>query len=415
MPGVRKPAVVAAAIAVLGCLAVAMVGLPGVNRPADASTASITATAAGPTATSPSPPTSTPRPTPTAAPTRVPGVIFQGSVGQATWSPSRNEVAVGAYEAPDWYTYVLDLDGHQLDKIRSDYLTWMDGDAYVAMRRGQGPQPDVLFSGHVGSADREQLPSGTLAAVGAGERIALTLFEDYADPGAKFIIRTAAGWSRPLPGVPMVFSPDGSLLAVEREPPNAAALSAAGNYTPIATALDVIDSGTGKVVARAAGALWPKQFQAAFSPDGRFVAFCKKSAARPPVGVLGLMEIATGHTWAIETQPAAVDWSDASHLRIRVYGAVPAAPRGLPVDVRMEPQPATGASATSRQGWVATWGLPDWNRLLIDKNGAQVTIDFPRQPRSASWSPDGTQLMVTWGFPADPGRGTAGFVSILRP
>ncbi len=415
------------AVSVMALLAlVAAIGFFGPDRvsrvpaPADASappSASPTATFRAATLTTPSP---TPVPTP------APGSLFVGNVEWVDWSPGGVEFAVTCLE-PHVFTYVLDRQGNRLDRIRADDFRWLTADSYISVviPPGDDWRERRMFFGRVGDVRQDWLPSGSgIRVTGPGERVAITTL----DPGVtseSFQIWSPRGLLPARPGLPVAFSPEGSRLAVVLEPVGYSMRSAVQTATDKAT-IQIQDTDTGRVLATAAGFSLPLTSGAAFSPDGRYLAFQKTPGAEAP-GRLGLLDASGGKLWTIPAPTAGgFDWSDATHLSVRTEQGTSAKPAELPVHVQFV-APAwilgpdtTNAVDTSSRGWVAS-ARRGGDSLTVDKNGSTVELSFKGGVENLRWSPDGSELLVVWGVHLLPAQGGGGyaevgqFVSLVRP
>jgi len=356
---------------------------------------------------------------PTASPSWPGGVVFEGNPSNAAWSRDGEWIEIGSYDGGYAYAYVLDAGGRQVDKVRCGQFDWLDGGAYVAGSGETEPAPRRLFAGRVGSSVQQDLPAqDRVALIGRGSRVALE-GDATDDKGEAFTIWTPTGTHGPFYGRPLAFSPDGSLLAVVVDPPNWSELLTGNLKSPIGSVLNVIEADSGHVVATDGAALWPGTYGSIeFSPDGRYVVYPRKPGDSAPTSI-GLMSVPSGRKWSMDGPVADLPvWKDATHLVIQTNESHGSVPAGLPVDVAYESlSPSAGTTAVSVRGWVATWNLPDWNSVQIDKDGSRNTLTFSGAVESAAWSPDGTQLLVLWGLSTVPGPNyrTSRCVSLLRP
>jgi hypothetical protein len=364
---------------------------PGLNSPLASSTGTPNAT-------------STPPPMPTVEPTLAlaPGVIFHGSVQSATWSPGGTEIAVtvgGSGDRP--YVTILDTAGKQIDRLDAWDFAWVDDRTYVAIDKGAGPAATTnsAFVGHVGSSTREPIPGdfGVLVA-GDGGAVALTLNETASN---HYRIWSRSGLSAPRDGVPIAFSPDGSLLAVVHYP----VACCAGGPSPEPTrapgppTLDVAMVDTGASVATNPNVAWAYGAYLAFSPDSRRIAFLMNLKTGPRLEGVGVMDIASRKLWVIAPDPKSEYsfgtplWTDSEHLILE--GPTAPLPAGIPVSVAFSSKYVSSVFS-SPVGRTATLP-PDSKTVVVGSGSSSKTYDLPDVGNWAEWSPDGSRLLVACG------------------
>jgi Tol biopolymer transport system component len=347
-------------------------------------------------------------------------VIFEGSLRvDAAWSPKGTRIAVVAGASGEVPTVsIIDPKGRVQDHFEAADFAWLDDDTYIAINGTSGLSGDggfTTFTGVVGSSARQTIPGSYWQIVaGPAGAVALKLNETGGD---QYVIWGQSSVSSPRDGVPVAFSPDGSLLAVVHYPRACCAGSPSPEPTeaPGPTTLDIVRTDTGESVRVTGDVNWGYGLPVDFSPDGRTVAYRIDRATGPEE--VGILDIATGEVWTLPGQPdvvadSAIAWIDSSHLAVRSVFATHTAPAGLKIAVSYLPTDVA-AMAVSSRGDVATArnGSP---QIVIDRGGQQRTLDLPGtfDAVGLKWSPDGSTLMVAC---TSFVRGTPGQVVVLSP
>jgi hypothetical protein len=325
------------------------------------------------------------------------GVIFVGPVQSVAWSPGGTRVAIaaGASGYPI-YARILDTDGRTIETVDASWFGWIDDGSYVAI---SSAAPAVTFVGHVGSTARETIPGQYAVSSVAGPAGSVALAIEEAGVN-EYVIWTAAGLSAPRDGVPVGFSPDGTMLAVVHYPRDCCAgvPSPEPSKAPGPTTLDIVRTDTGNSVRSTKDIVFAYGLPVSFSPDGRMIAFRRDVAGSSED--LGILDTATGKVWAVQSggldivPQHTLVWLDNTHLDLRSSGLAGTAPAGFNVVVTYWPSDVAARSVSSR-GDVATTRTGT-TRIEIETGGKQVTRDLPAMFDSVQllWSPDGSTLLV---------------------
>ena len=412
----------AAASLVVGCNG-------AVASPAPTTMASSSASAVSPSFAGPGGSILAPGPSPITSPSLSvepsasypPGVIFEGAAfgGNVAWSPKGTRVAVlseASGAAPR--ASIIDLTGRVEDDFEAFDFAWLDEDTYIATKGINDPygaDAFATFTGSVGSAARPSIPGNYWQIVaGPAGVVALKLNETGSD---RYVIWSRSGVSSPRDGVPVAFSPDGSLLGVVHYPRACCAglPSPEPTKAPGPTTLDIVRTDTGKSVRVTGDVMWGYGLPVVFSPDGRTVAYRLDYATGPEE--VGILDIATGRVWALpgqaDTSPDEVlAWTDSTHLAVGSSNSVHTTPAGLKVTIKYWPADVT-AMAVSSRGDVATTRKGS-KEIVVDRGGQQRSLDLPGTFAAVglTWSPDGSTLMAVC---SSFDGGVPGQVVVLRP
>lgn len=332
-----------------------------------------------------------------ATPTLLPGSLFSGPVQSVAWSPAGTMVAItegASGSSPD--VKILTLDGTTVDTISAGSLGWIDDDTYVAA------DASGVFVGRVGSTIRQTIPGDYVASIPASTAGAVALELNVTGSNQYVIWSAVTGLSAPRDGVPVEFSPDGTLLAVVHYPRGCCAglPSPEPTKAPGPTTLDIVRTDTGKSVRSTGDVSWAYGLPVAFSPDSRMIAFRQEPADSTQLENLGLLDIATGKVWAVQTvgldivPQHTLAWLDSTHLDLRSSGPSGPEPAGLGVVVSHWPSDVIAMSPSSR-GDVATVETGP-NQVVIRGGGREIIRDLPGTFDSVQllWSPDGSALLV---------------------
>ena len=369
-----------------------------------------------PTATAtvavPTPTVAVPTPTrPLASGSAWPQVLLTGQVQHVAWSPGGTKVAVieGGSGDPSEVA-IMGVDGSTIQTVNAWDVAWIDDSSYVTISGG----PGEIFVGHVGSSAVEKMPgyvsiSGSIVAGPAGA-IALPLQEIGSN---HYAVWGAAGLSDPRDGVPVAFSPDGTLLAVVHYPRACCdgPPSPEPSKAPGPTTLDIVRTGTGESVRVTADVSWGYGALVSFSPDGRLVAFRMDPKDQESLERVGVLDVGSGKVWVLDAGTVwSLAWTDDSHLLILSQSPATGTPAGIPVTISYAPQDVDEIAVSSR-GDVA---MPrhDASQVLINRAGTQETIDLPGTRHFLIWSPDGSALIAIC---ADNTSQTPDEVVLIRP
>ena len=382
--------------------------------------------AVGPAATSTTPaepvatraPTLPPTPTrttsatvvPTASPTATASGLSQKTILDSgpdrgakqaesiSWSPSGTYVAVtlGA-SGKQADVHILRSDGTPVETVTAWDLAWIDDSTYVGTDSGAGSTDAMLhtFVGHVGSPARTDLPevAATCRILGGG-RGAIALMTNAAC--TQYVIWTPNGLSPQRSGEPVVFSPDGSLVAVVHDPtPGFDGALVAPSPGPEAT-LDIVRTSTGESVARAGKVAWYYGTTIIFSPDGKRVAYLMRMPERPSADGFGILDIASGKVSVLDAGLGPVrGWLADDRLLVASQTPGAPAPKGLAVTAL---NGAADTVAVSSSGRVASGLSSDQSTesstLALDFGAEHQTLELPGFPGLLVWSPDGSKLLV---------------------
>jgi WD40-like Beta Propeller Repeat len=410
----RRPlgAMLAAAVIVL---AAALVIGPGMWLSA-VGPAGTTATPPGPVATwAPTlPPTSTPTASATVVPTATPLVTASGlsqktildsgpdlgakQAQSISWSPSGTYIAVtlGASGKQD-DVHILRSDGTPVETVTAWDLAWIDDSTYVGTDSGAGSTDAMLhtFVGHVGSSARTDLPEvAANCRILGGGRGAIALMTNAAC--TQYVIWTPKGLSAERSGEPVVFSPDGSLLAVVHDPtPGADGALVAPSPGPEAT-LDIVRTSTGESVARAGKVAWYYDTTIIFSPDGKRVAYLIRMPERPSGEGFGILDIASGTVSVLDAGLGPVrGWLADDRLLVASQTPGAPAPKGLAVTALRGAADTVAVSSTGRiASGLSTDQSTESSTLALDFGAQHQTLELPGYPGLLVWSPDGSKLLV---------------------
>jgi hypothetical protein len=402
------------------------------NRPAVAGLSPSATPASAATASALDTPIGTPRPAATTAhpftmppaPALPPGVILANDdvIESVLWSPKGDRIAVVddvAGQTP--VTRILDALGKVEDEFAAVEFAWLDDDTYVAMdidyQSWAGtPGPDMtgslsVLTGRVGDEARRTVDGHYWAIVPGPGAAALKLGDTTGD---QYVVITSAGVSSPRDGLPLAFSPDGSLIAVLHDWSGCCSPAILVNPTPdlAPPTLDVVRTDTGESLSTndrievGESADLGKTAFLAFSPDSEKIAFMMDVDQGSPQKA-GVLEIATGKLWVVSEGFAGdgpIDtsgyhpflWTGDSDLVIKTW-ASGSAPTAVPVVVSY----GDSTAVVSRTGRMARLS-DDRSSVILNSQDKLTVIPLPlsvlnHQPVEAQellWSPDGTALLV---------------------
>jgi hypothetical protein len=324
-----------------------------------------------------------------------PGIIFSGPVQEVAWSPGGTRIAVT--EAANGATpdvRILTAAGTAIETVNAWSLRWLDEDTYVGVDYRSG-----AFVGRVGSSARQVIPGDYVPWIPASMAGAVAL-ELNVTASNQYVIWTPAGLSSPRDGVPVGFSPDGTLLAVVHYPRDCCAgvPSPEPSKAPGPTTLDIVRTDTGKSVRSTGDIVFAYGLPVSFSPDGRMVAFRRDTADGHED--LAVLDIGTGRVWVVQSggldivPQHTLAWLDNSHLDLRSSGPSGVQPAGFNLVITRWPSNVAARSVSSRGDVATTWtGSP---QIDIQSGGNLITRNLPGTFAGVQllWSPDGSMLLV---------------------
>jgi len=396
----RRPFGAVLAVAVVVMAAAFVIGpgiwLSTVGPAGTGATSSVTGATAAPPPTSPA----------TVGPT-VTSVVSPGRLSQKTildsgtqdvqdvsWSPGGTNIAVTlGHSGQSSHVQILRSDGTPIETVDAWELAWIDDTTYVARDNAL-----KAFVGHVGSSARSDLPGTYPCGLLGGSPGVVALMTDATctDATTRYVIWTPKGLSAPRSGVPVVFSPDGSLLAVVHDPtPCCGGGPVATGPVPEAT-LDIVRTSTGESVARAGKVAWAYGTTVIFSPDGKRVAYLMRMPERPSADGFGILDIASGTVSVLDAGFGPVrGWLADDRLLVASQTPGAPAPKGLAVTALNGAADTVAVSSTGRvasglSGDQSTESLT----LTVELGAERATLELPGYPGVLAWSPDGSTLLV---------------------
>ena len=366
---------------------------PTVGPSASGSPVPSKSAAPSPTDTAVVVPTPTP-PIATASPS--PGVIFSGPVQAVAWSPGGTRIAV--MEAANGGTpdvRILTAAGTAIETVNAWSLGWLDEDTYVGVDYRSG-----AFVGRVGSSARQAIPGDYVQVIPASTAGAVALELNVTASNQYVIWSAAGGLSVARDGVPVEFSPDGTLLAVVHYPRDCCAglPSPEPSPAPGPTTLDIVRTDTGKSVRSTGDIVFAYGLPVSFSPDGRMVAFRRDTADGHED--LAVLDIGTGKVWVVQSGGLSIlpqqtlAWLDSTHLDLRSGGEYGPEPAGFNLVVTHWPSNVAARSVSSRGDVATAWS--DSPQIEIQSGGKLETRDLSAvfDDVELLWSPDGSMLLV---------------------
>ncbi len=404
----RRPFGAVLAVAVVVMAAAFVIGpgiwLSTVGPAVTGAMSSATGATAAPSPTAPA--TVGPTVTPVVSPGRLSQkTILDSGTGSGTkqavsisWSPGGTYVAVtlgASGEQAD--VQILRSDGTPVETVTAWWFAWIDDSTYVGTDSGAGSTDAMnhTFMGHVGSSARTDLPgvSSTCGILGGG-RGAVALMTNAAC--TQYVIWTPNGLSPQRSGEPVVFSPDGSLLAVVHDPtPGVDGDPVAPGPVPEAT-LDIVRTSTGESVARAGKVAWHYGTTIIFSPDGKRVAYLIRMPERPSADGFGILDIASGTVSVLDAGLGPVrGWLANDRLLVASQTPGAPAPKGLAVTALNGAADTVAVSSTGRvASGLSSDQSTESSTLALDFGGEHQTLELPGFPGLLVWSPDGSKLLV---------------------
>jgi DNA-binding beta-propeller fold protein YncE len=216
------------------------------------------------------------------------------------------------------------------------------------------------------------------------------------DPTTQYVIWTPKGLSAPRSGVPVVFSADGTLLAVVHDPtPCCGGAPVATGPVPEAT-LDIVRTSTGESVARAGKVAWAYGTTVIFSPDGKRAAYLMRMPERPSADGFGILDIASGTVSVLDAGLGPVrGWLADDRLLVASQTPGAPSPKGLQVTALDSAADTVAVSSTGRiASGLSTDQSTESITLALDFGAEHQTLELPGFPGLLVWSPDGSKLLV---------------------
>ena len=351
----------------------------------------------------------TPQPTPTsAAPSATPsaaGSVHQEtildsgteSVGAASWSPGGTKIAVRlGNSGQSGHVRILRSDGTPIETVDAEELSWIDDTTYVALNNA-----GKAFVGHAGNSARSDLPGAYPCGLLGGSPGVVALVTDATctDPPTQYVIWTPKGLSAPRSGVPVAFSPDGTLLAVVHDPTSCCGgdptRDPSASPPPKAT-LDIVRTSTGVSVARAGNVAWAYGTTVIFSPDAKRVAYLVWMPERQSGDGFAILDLSSGTVSGLDAGLGNVlGWMANDRLLVASQAPGAPTPKGLQATAL---DTDADTVALSSAGWVAAalaTNQATQSLTLTLKLGAErETTQLPGYARVLAWSADGSTLLA---------------------
>jgi hypothetical protein len=339
---------------------------------------------------------------PTVTPVVSPGHLSQKTildsgaqdVQAVSWSPGGTNIAVTlGHSGQSSHVQILRSDGTSIEKVDAWELAWIDDTTYVARDNA-----DKAFVGHVGSSARSDLPGTYPCGLLGGSPGVVALMTDATctDATTRYVIWTPKGLSAPRSGVPVVFSADGTLLAVVHDPtPGVDGALVAPGPVPEAT-LDIVRASAGESVARAGKVAWHYGTTIIFSPDGKRVAYLMRMPERPSADGFAILDIASGTVSVLDAGLGPVrGWLADDRLLVASQAPGAPAPKGLAVTALHGAADTVAVSSTGRiASGLSSDQSTESSTLALDFGAEHQTLELPGSPGLLVWSPDGSTLLV---------------------
>jgi copper(I)-binding protein len=319
------------------------------------------------------------------------------SVDAATWSPGGTKIAVVlGNSGQSLHIQILWSDGTPIESVDASELAWIDDTTYVALNGAV-----KAFVGHVGSSAHSDLPGAYPCGLLRGSPGVVALMTDATctDQPTQYVIWTPKGLSAPRSGLPVAFSPDGTLLAVVHDPTPCCE----GGPTPDPSAspppkatLDIVRTSTGVSVAHAGNLSWASGTNVLFSPDAKRVAYLMRMPERPSGDGFAILDIASGTVSGLDSGLGKVlGWMANDRLLVASQAPGAPTPKGLQAtafdtDADIVALSSTGWVAAALAGNQATQSLT----LTLGRGAERETTQLPGYARVLAWSADGSTLLV---------------------
>jgi hypothetical protein len=396
----RRPFGAVLAVAVVVMAAAFVIGpgiwLSTVGPAGTGATSSATGAAAAPSPTAPA--TVGPPVTSVVSPSRLSQktILDSGTqdVQAVSWSPGGTNIAVTlGHSGQSSQVQILRSDGTPIETVDAWELAWIDDTTYVARDNAL-----KAFVGHVGSSARSDLPGTYPCGLLGGSPGVVALMTDATctEATTRYVIWTPKGLSAPRSGVPIVFSPDGSLLAVVHDPtPGFDGALVAPGPVPEAT-LDIVRASTGESVARAGKVAWHYGTTIIFSPDGKRVAYLIRMPERLSAEGFGILDIASGTVSVLDAGLGPVrGWLADDRLLVASQASGAQAPKDLAVTALDTTADTVAVSSTGRiASGLSNNQSTESSTLALDFGGEHQTLELPGFPGLLVWSSDGSKLLV---------------------
>lgn len=405
----RRPvgAVLAAAVIVLAVALVigpgmwlSAVGPAGTGGP---SLATVATRAPSPTAPANVVPTVTP--VVTVGPMSHKTILDSGSqdVQAVSWSPGGTNIAVTlGHSGQRPYVRILRSDGTPIETVTAWELAWIDDTTYIGLDYGAGlafgaGANDAVahaFVGHVGSSARTDLSGNYPCGILGGSGGVVALMTDAAC--TQYVIWTPNGLSAQRSGQPIVFSPDGSLLAVVHDPTPCCTGDPSPGVKRPDTSLEIVRTSTGESVARAGMVAWAYGTTIIFSPDGKRVAYLIRMPERPSADGFAILDIASGTVSVLDAGLGPVrGWLADDRLLVASQTPGTPTPKGLAVTALNGAADTVAVSSTGRiASGLSTDQSTESSTLALDFGAQHQTLELPGFPGLLVWSADGSKLLV---------------------
>ena len=321
-----------------------------------------------------------------------------------SWSPGGTKIAVTLGNSGQrWHVQILRSDGTPVETVQTDWkLAWIDDETYVGLDCSAvtGDSGGRAFVGHVGSSALSYLPGTYACGLLGGSAGVVALMTD-----AKFTsyaIWTPSGLSATGSGEPIVFSADGTLLAVVHDPTSCCGGAPAATGPVPETTLDIVRTSTGESVARAGKVLWAYGTTVLFSPDGKRVAYLMRMPERPSGDGFAILDIASGTVSVLDAGLGAVlGWMADDRLLVASQTPGAPAPKGLQVTSLDTAVDTVAVSSTGRIASALAGDQATQSRTLTLEFGAgRETFELPGYPGVLAWSPDGSTLLAACQTPS---------------
>jgi hypothetical protein len=313
--------------------------------------------------------------------------------GGIKWAPDSQHFAILGREsngtAGEYYAYVFDLAGSLVDQQPAWDLAWVDASTFIVLPvdNATSTRSLVAYIAHLGSKDLQPITGryGHLLGDGHGS---VALWDDLGtDP---YMIWSSGALHRGVLGLPLAWSADGKLLAIESR-----------------SEIKVVQAQTGAVVRDWTGVVVGAHDTASFNPDGRYLELETDRAV--------VLEISTGKTLAVLSRVDPMHEGTIGDIRVqwlatdRLFVDDPANGGAFwSVSVGGSRQPVQGVKYSL--GWaLATEGTlavaqdsgPDLDLYhektitIVKAQGQTMDVQLPFAPWTMTWSPTGQELVVT--------------------
>jgi hypothetical protein len=304
----------------------------------------------------------------------------------AAWAPDGGHVAVTAVSedgAPN-VTDIFDRSGFKVESIAADEFAWTGANTY-RLTRGDVPTDTThQYLGELGSAKETEVKVGSVAAVSYDALSRCVASHQTFD----YTLWIGGRQSASRPGDALACSPDGSEVAV---------VQITSDTLPYTGWVEVIDAHTGKVIREFRDVQSSDRAWAAFSPDGRALAFYG-SAEEVSYGTC-IADVSTGTVRQLFGTsgfyvPATPAWLPDGRLavpntvteKVHIFGADGVESSGsLPFAPNL---------SISSAGVVLAFGDLSRTVGIQSVDGRRSTLDLAAYPMYVVWSLDGLAAVV---------------------